>query len=144
MNLADVAAALMFLGVVAYAILGGADFGSGVWDLLAGDARDGAHLRSQIDRSIGPVWEANHVWLIFVLVFLWTGFPTAFGAIMTTLFVPWLLVGLGIVLRDDLEEWGRAQVLLASMLGDPDAVRAAGARQLELELLAVGTGQLTR
>jgi cytochrome d ubiquinol oxidase subunit II len=99
MTIADVAAALLFLGVVAYAILGGADFGSGVWDLLAGGARDGAHLRSQIDRSIGPVWEANHVWLIYVLVFLWTGFPTAFGAIMTTLFVPWLLVGLGIVLR---------------------------------------------
>ncbi len=94
-SLADVCAALLFLGVVAYAILGGADFGSGVWDLLAGGARDGAHLRSQIDRSIGPVWEANHVWLIYVLVFLWTGFPTAFGAIMTTLFVPWLLVGLG-------------------------------------------------
>ncbi len=99
MTLPDAAAALLFVGVVAYAILGGADFGSGVWDLLAGDARNGAHLRSQIDRSIGPVWEANHVWLIYVLVFLWTGFPTAFGAIMTTLFVPWLLVGLGIVLR---------------------------------------------
>ena len=99
MTIAEFAAALLFLGVVAYAILGGADFGSGVWDLLAGDAREGAHLRSQIDRSIGPVWEANHVWLIYVLVFLWTGFPTAFGAIMTTLFVPWLIVGLGIVLR---------------------------------------------
>ena len=99
MSVADLAAALLFLGVVAYAILGGADFGSGVWDLLAGDARQGAHLRSQIDRSIGPVWEANHVWLVYVLVFLWTGFPTAFGAIMSTLFVPWLLVGLGIVLR---------------------------------------------
>ena len=99
MSLADLAAALLFLGVVAYAILGGADFGSGVWDLLAGDARQGAHLRSQIDRSIGPVWEANHVWLVYVLVFLWTAFPTAFGAIMTTLFVPWLLVGLGIVMR---------------------------------------------
>ena len=99
MNINDVAAALMFLGVVAYAILGGADFGSGVWDLLAGDAERGAHLRSQIDRSIGPVWEANHVWLIYVLVFMWTGFPTAFGAMMETLFVPWLLVGLGIVLR---------------------------------------------
>jgi cytochrome bd ubiquinol oxidase subunit II len=99
MNIADVAAALMFLGVVAYAILGGADFGSGVWDLFAGNAREGAHLRAQIDRSIGPVWEANHVWLVYVLVFLWTGFPTAFGAIMETLFVPWLLVGLGIVMR---------------------------------------------
>ena len=99
MSVADVAAALLFLGVVAYVILGGADFGSGVWDLLAGDARTGAHLRAQIDRSIGPVWEANHVWLVYVLVFLWTGFPTAFGAIMSTLFVPWLLVGLGIVMR---------------------------------------------
>jgi cytochrome d ubiquinol oxidase subunit II len=98
-NIADVAAALLFLGVIAYAILGGADFGSGVWDLFAGNAREGAHLRSQIDRSIGPVWEANHVWLVYVLVFLWTGFPTAFGAIMETLFVPWLLVGLGIVMR---------------------------------------------
>ncbi len=99
MNVNDICAALMFLGVVAYAILGGADFGSGVWDLLAGDAKRGAHLRSQIDRSIGPVWEANHVWLIYILVFMWTGFPTAFGAMMETLFVPWLLVGLGIVLR---------------------------------------------
>lgn len=99
MGLADVIAALLFLGVVAYALFGGADFGSGIWDLTAGDATTGAHLRSQIDRSIGPVWEANHVWLIYVLVFLWTGFPTAFAAIMTTLFVPWLLVGLGIVLR---------------------------------------------
>ncbi|MGD9700893.1 MAG: cytochrome d ubiquinol oxidase subunit II [Acidimicrobiia bacterium] len=99
MSVADVAAVLMFVGVVAYAIFGGADFGSGVWDLLAGDARRGAHLRAQIDRSIGPVWEANHVWLVYILVFLWTGFPEAFGAIMTTLFVPWLLVGGGIVLR---------------------------------------------
>jgi cytochrome d ubiquinol oxidase subunit II len=98
-ELSDIVAALMFLGVVAYAIFGGADFGSGVWDLVAGDARQGAHLRAQIDRSIGPVWEANHVWLIYVLVFLWTGFPEAFAAIMNTLFVPWLLVGLGIVLR---------------------------------------------
>ena len=99
MGLSDLVAALMFLGVVAYAIFGGADFGSGVWDLAAGDARKGAHVRAQIDRSIGPVWEANHVWLIYVLVFLWTGFPETFAAIMTTLFVPWMLVGLGIVLR---------------------------------------------
>lgn len=99
MGLSDLVAALMFVGVVAYALFGGADFGSGVWDLLAGDARQGAHLRAQIDRSIGPVWEANHVWLVYVLVFMWTAFPEAFAATMTTLFVPWLLVGLGIVLR---------------------------------------------
>ncbi len=99
MNLNDVVAAILFLGVVAYAIFAGADFGTGVWDLTAGDAERGGPMRAQIDRSIGPVWEANHVWLIFVLVFLWSAFPTAFAAIMTTLFVPWMLVGLGIVLR---------------------------------------------
>lgn len=99
MSLADLVAVLLFVGVVAYAIFGGADFGSGVWDLFAGGDRSGGHLRAQIDRSIGPVWEANHVWLIYVLVFLWTGFPEAFAAMMNTLFVPWLLVGLGIVLR---------------------------------------------
>ncbi|MBK5334226.1 MAG: cytochrome d ubiquinol oxidase subunit II [Ilumatobacteraceae bacterium] len=99
MTLNEVVAAILFLGVVAYAIFAGADFGTGVWDLTAGNAERGGPLRAQIDRSIGPVWEANHVWLIFVLVFLWSGFPTAFAAIMTTLFVPWMLVGLGIVLR---------------------------------------------
>ena len=99
MTLADLCAALLFVGVVAYAIFGGADFGSGVWDLLAGNAEQGGPLRAQIDHSIGPVWEANHVWLIYILVFMWTGFPTAFAAMVTTLFIPWLFVGLGIVLR---------------------------------------------
>jgi cytochrome d ubiquinol oxidase subunit II len=95
----DVIAAMLFLGVLLYALFGGADFGSGIWDLLARDTEQAPALRHQIDRSIGPVWEANHVWLIYILVFLWTGFPTGFGAIMTTLFVPWMLVGFGIVLR---------------------------------------------
>jgi len=99
MSLADAIAALLFLGVLAYAILGGADFGSGVWDLTAGDARRGAPIRTLIDRVIGPVWEANHVWLIYVLVFLWTGFPAGFAALMDTLFVPFGLAGLGIVAR---------------------------------------------
>ncbi len=99
MSLADLCAVLMFLGVVAYAIFAGADFGSGVWDLLAGNAIKGGALRAQIDKSLGPVWEANHVWLIYVLVFMWTGFPRAFAAMITTLFIPWLLVAFGIVLR---------------------------------------------
>jgi cytochrome bd ubiquinol oxidase subunit II len=98
-TLANAAAVLAFVGVVAYAIFGGADFGSGVWDLVAGDARRGGPVRNRIDRSIGPVWEANHVWLIYVLVFLWTGFPTAFAGMMNALYVPWLLAALGIVLR---------------------------------------------
>jgi len=99
MALSDVIAALMFLGVVAYAIFGGADFGTGGWDLTAGNDESGSQLRAQVDRSLGPVWEANHVWLIYVLVFMWTAFPTAFVAIMNTLFIPWMLVALGIVLR---------------------------------------------
>lgn len=96
---ADLVAVIVFLGVVAYAIFAGADFGSGLWDLTAGDAQRGAPMRSLIERAIGPVWEANHVWLIFVLVYLWTGFPGAFASIMETLFVPFCLAGLGIVLR---------------------------------------------
>ncbi|MEE9416009.1 MAG: cytochrome d ubiquinol oxidase subunit II [Acidimicrobiales bacterium] len=99
MSTADLVAGVMFAAVVLYAVLGGADFGSGAWDLLAGDARRGASTRRLIDHAIGPVWEANHVWLIFVLVFLWTGFPVPFATLMRTLAVPFWLVGLGIVLR---------------------------------------------
>lgn len=99
MSLVDVVAAILFLGVIAYAVFAGADFGSGVWDLTAGDARRGGPMRTLVDHSIGPVWEANHVWLVFVLVYLWTGFPAAFAAICETLFVPLMLAGFGIVLR---------------------------------------------
>jgi cytochrome d ubiquinol oxidase subunit II len=98
-SLPDVVAAILFLGVIAYAVFAGADFGSGLWDLTAGDAVEGAPTRSLIDRAIGPVWEANHVWLVFVLVYLWTGFPTAFASIMETLFIPFCLAGAGIVMR---------------------------------------------
>jgi cytochrome d ubiquinol oxidase subunit II len=99
MSLAGAVGAVMFLGVVAYAVFAGADFGAGVWDLTAGGPDRGEPLRRLIDRAIGPVWEANHVWLIFVFVYLWTGFPAAFAAIAQTLFVPLILAGLGIVLR---------------------------------------------
>jgi cytochrome bd ubiquinol oxidase subunit II len=95
----DVAAVQLWLGVTLYAILGGADFGAGFWDLVAGGGERGARPRALIDRAITPVWEANHVWLIFVLVVLWTGFPEAFAAIGSTLFVPLALAALGIVLR---------------------------------------------
>ncbi len=99
MSLEIAVAAAMFVGVLAYAVLGGADFGSGFFDLTAGGARRGAELRRQVDHSIGPVWEANHVWLIFVLVLWWTGFPETFAAVMSTLIVPLLLALGGIVLR---------------------------------------------
>ena len=99
MTLAAVVAAAMFIGVIAYALLAGADFGSGFYDLTAGGGRTGAELRTLIDHSIGPVWEANHVWLIYVLVMWWTGFPAAFAAATTTLFIPLILALAGIVLR---------------------------------------------
>jgi cytochrome d ubiquinol oxidase subunit II len=92
-------AAILFMVLSAYALFGGADFGGGIWDLLAGGAIRGAAPRELIDESITPVWEANHVWLVFILVLLWTAFPPAFAAIMTALFVPLSLSLLGIVLR---------------------------------------------
>src|SRR5215211_7490598 len=82
-----------------YAVFGGADFGAGLWSLLAGGERRGRRPRELIDWAIGPVWEANHVWLIFVLVVLWTGFSSAFEAVFSTLFIPLSLAALGIVLR---------------------------------------------
>lgn len=99
MSLEIAVAAALFVGVIAYAVLGGADFGSGFFDLTAGGSRRGAEVRTLIDRSIGPVWEANHVWLIYVLVTWWTAFPASFAAAMTTVVVPLALALLGIVLR---------------------------------------------
>ncbi len=99
MTLADVVIAIVWAGVLAYAVFGGADFGSGAWDLLAGRSRAGAKIRKRIDRSIGPVWEANHVWLIFVLVYLWTAFPEVFAAIVTATFIPLIGVAVGIIFR---------------------------------------------
>jgi cytochrome d ubiquinol oxidase subunit II len=92
-------AVLLFVAVTAYAIFGGADFGAGFWDLVAGGAVAGERPREVIDHSIGPVWEANHVWLIFCFVVLWTGFSEAYASITLTLFVPLTLAAFGIVLR---------------------------------------------
>jgi cytochrome bd ubiquinol oxidase subunit II len=99
MTEADVVTVVLWIAVTLYAVLGGADFGAGFWDLIAGGPERGAQPRALIDRVLTPVWEANHVWLIFMLVVTWTAFPDAFGAIMRTLFVPLFLAALGIVLR---------------------------------------------
>ncbi|QXE33979.1 cytochrome d ubiquinol oxidase subunit II [Streptomyces sp. GMY02] len=97
--MSDTVSVLLFLGVIAYALFGGADFGAGFWDLTAGGAARGSRPRKLIDVSIGPVWEANHTWLIYCLVMLWSAFPPAFTAITTTLYIPLGLAALGIVLR---------------------------------------------
>ena len=94
--LPELAAILTAIGLAAYVVLGGADFGTGIWDLTAG--RDMA-VRERIRRSMAPVWEANHVWLIFILVVLWTAFPPAFGSIMSTLTIPLFVAAVGIILR---------------------------------------------
>jgi cytochrome d ubiquinol oxidase subunit II len=91
-------AAVMVAALVLYALLGGADFGGGVWDLLASGPRK-AEQRALIERVIGPIWEANHVWLILVVVLLFTGFPTAFAAISIALHVPLTLFLVGVVFR---------------------------------------------
>jgi cytochrome d ubiquinol oxidase subunit II len=97
--LVDVLLAILIAALAAYAVLGGADFGAGFWDLTAGSARRGARLRGLVHRSMGPVWEANHVWLIVVLVVMWTCFPRAFGPLMETLYVPLFLAAVGIIFR---------------------------------------------
>lgn len=99
MSRADAVAGVLWVGVTLYAVFGGADFGAGLWTLLAGGGERGRRPRALTAWAIGPVWEANHVWLIFVLVVLWTAFPTAFASITSTLFIPLSLVALGIVLR---------------------------------------------
>jgi len=90
---------ILLASVTLYAVLGGADFGGGLWDLLAGGDRRGRAPRALIEESITPVWEANHVWLIFDLVIFWTAFPHAFAAVMTTAALPLWLAVAGIVLR---------------------------------------------
>ncbi|WP_217141577.1 cytochrome d ubiquinol oxidase subunit II [Streptomyces sp. AC627_RSS907] len=97
--LADTALAVMWVGLTCYALFGGADFGAGVWDLLAGGARGGREQRRLIEHSIGPVWEANHVWLIFVIVLLWACFSPVFAALMSTLYLPLTFAALGIIAR---------------------------------------------
>jgi cytochrome d ubiquinol oxidase subunit II len=96
---ADAVAGVLWVGVTLYAVFGGADFGAGFWSLFAGNGERGKRARALIDWAIGPVWESNHVWLIFVLVVLWTAFSAAFAAIFSTLFIPLSLAALGIVLR---------------------------------------------
>ena len=91
--------AIALVGLVLYTVLGGADFGAGFWQLLAGTGAYGREIRDHAHRAIAPVWEANHVWLILVITVLWTGYPTFFGSVFSSLAVPLFLALLGIILR---------------------------------------------
>jgi cytochrome d ubiquinol oxidase subunit II len=89
----------VLVGLVFYVVLAGADFGAGIWQLLAGRGERAARIRDHAHESISPVWEANHVWLIFVLTVTWTAYPIAFGSIASTLSIPLFIAAIGIVLR---------------------------------------------
>jgi cytochrome d ubiquinol oxidase subunit II len=99
MALNEVPLVLILVGLAAYAVLGGADFGAGFWQLVGPRTKRGNEIREHAHHAMGPVWEANHVWLIFVLVVCWTAYPRAFGSITSTLAVPLFVAGIGIILR---------------------------------------------
>ena len=123
MQLEVLVAGVGMMAVIAYAVLGGADFGGGIWDLFARGPRREAQ-RDAIARAMGPVWEANHVWLIFVIVILFAGFPAVYAALSIGLFLPFHLVLLGIILR------GASFVFRAySPAGSGAARRSAAARR---------------
>jgi cytochrome bd ubiquinol oxidase subunit II len=90
---------LALIGLALYTVLGGADFGAGWWQLTAGKGPDAASIRDHAHRAMGPVWEANHVWLIFVITVVWTAYPSAFGSIASTLSIPLFIAAVGIIFR---------------------------------------------
>src|SRR5262245_45358688 len=98
--LADVPIVLILAGLAAYTVLAGADFGAGFWTLVPrGGSASAAATRDHARHAMGPVWEANHVWLIFALVVCWTAYPVAFASIMSTPCVPLFIAAVGIILR---------------------------------------------
>jgi cytochrome d ubiquinol oxidase subunit II len=153
LGLPEILAAIIVVSLNAYVLTGGADFGGGVWDLLARGPRRGAQ-RALIASQIGPIWEANHVWLILVVVVLFTAFPAAFAALGIVLHIPLSLMLVGIVLRgssfvfrsygsdDDAtqQRWGRvfamASVLTPVLLGVVVGAIASGAAGAAADHLA--------
>jgi len=144
MTLPDLLAGVIFVALNAYAVLGGADFGGGVWDLLAlGPRRE--RQRELVAEAIGPVWEANHVWLILAIVLLFTCFPPAFARVGTLLHIPLSLVLIGIVLRgsaftfwrygpdEQQRQWGGvfaiASLMTPVLLGTAAGAIGAGGRE---------------
>jgi len=99
MSTANLVALVLLLLIAAYTCGGGADFGAGIWDLFAGDKDRGARPRELVDYAMAPVWEANNVWLVFILVVTWTGFPPVFEAVVSTTWIAVTIAALGLVLR---------------------------------------------
>jgi cytochrome d ubiquinol oxidase subunit II len=98
--LADVIGFVMLIGITAYSTAGGADFGAGIWDLLAGSGSAlGREARALIDHAMAPVWEVNNVWLVLTIVVCWTGFPALFQAIFASLYPLFAIALIGLILR---------------------------------------------
>jgi cytochrome d ubiquinol oxidase subunit II len=99
LHLYEVPLLFALIGLAFYTVLAGADFGAGWWELTAGKGPDAGSIRDHAHQAMGPVWEANHVWLIFVLTVVWTAYPSAFGSIASTLSIPLFIASVGIILR---------------------------------------------
>jgi cytochrome d ubiquinol oxidase subunit II len=98
-HLYDLPLLFALIGLAFYTVLAGADFGAGWWQLTAGQRPDADSIRDHAHRAMGPVWEANHVWLIFVITVVWTAYPVAFGSIASTLSIPLFIAAVGIIFR---------------------------------------------
>ena len=99
MHLYELPLIFSLVGLAFYTVLAGADFGAGWWQLTAGKGPDAASIRDHAHHAMAPVWEANHVWLIFVLTVVWTAYPSAFGSIASTLSIPLFVAAVGIIFR---------------------------------------------
>src|ERR687886_1658695 len=97
--MAELLMGIILAGMALYVVLGGADFGAPVWQTIGARGPHAEEIREHAHESMAPVWEANHVWLIFVLTVLWTAFPTVFGSIASTLAIPLFAAGVGIIIR---------------------------------------------
>ncbi|MFA4927266.1 MAG: cytochrome d ubiquinol oxidase subunit II [Patulibacter sp.] len=97
--MAEACAVILLAALTAYIVLAGADFGAGFWDLTAGGAERGGPVRGLVQRSMSPVWEANHVWLILLFTVFWTAFPEAFASTVSTLYIPMFAAAIGIIFR---------------------------------------------
>jgi cytochrome d ubiquinol oxidase subunit II len=133
MHLYDVPLLFILAGLALYTVFGGADFGAGLWQLLAGGGERGKRVRDQAHHALAPVWEANHVWILFVITVSWTAYPQAFASIASTLCVALFIAGLGIIfrgasyaLRAGVEDAQRVDVVFAlSSVLTPFALGAA-------------------
>jgi cytochrome d ubiquinol oxidase subunit II len=136
MSLQELPMVFVLLGLVFYVVLGGADFGAAIWQVLTSRDERGDSIREHAHTAVGPVWEANHVWLIFVLTVTWTAYPAALGSLASTLSVALFVAGLGIIVRgaayalrsgtDDPREIGRIDAASAiSSVLTPFALGAA-------------------